>query len=112
MLVRWGLPAGDDAEEVFAQVRDCVLSVTEGFNATCFAYERAGSGKTYTMFGDDTRGDMYSSSATTPRPRALYATGADILAYVRASNDTCTCYVSFMQIHNESVYDLLRDRGG
>ena len=105
-------PPETTQEEVFAQVRDCVLSVTEGFNATCFAYGQTGSGKTYTMFGDDTRGDMYSSSTTTPRaagiiPRAV----RDILAYVRASNDTCTCYVSFMQIYNESVYDLLRDPG-
>ena len=58
VLVRWGLPAGTTQKEVFAQVRDCER--IEGFNATCFAYGQTGSGKTYTMFEDDTRGDMYS----------------------------------------------------
>ena len=105
-------PPETTQEEVFAQVRDCVLSVTEGFNATCFAYGQTGSGKTFTMFGDDRQGDMYSYSAssTTPPsagiiPRAV----RDILGYVRSSNETCTCYVSFMQIYNEQVFDLLRD---
>jgi kinesin family protein 3/17 len=96
--------------EVYAQVKDCVMSVTEGFNATCFAYGQTGSGKTFTMFGDDRNGDIYSSNDTVPDsagiiPRAV----RDVLSYARRKGETCTCFVSFMQIYNEQVFDLLKD---
>ena len=103
-------PPTTQQTEVYAMVKDCVMSVTEGFNATCFAYGQTGSGKTFTMFGDDRAGDIYSSNASVPAtagviPRAV----RDVLAYSRSKGDSCTCYVSFMQIYNEQVYDLLRD---
>ena len=103
-------PPTTQQAEVYAQVRDCVMSVTEGFNATCFAYGQTGSGKTFTMFGDERHGDIYSSNASVPEsagviPRAV----RDVLSYSRTKGEACTCYVSFMQIYNEQVFDLLRD---
>jgi hypothetical protein len=40
-------------EEVYATARPLVLSATDGYNATIFAYGHTGSGKTYTMTGEN-----------------------------------------------------------
>ena len=52
----------------------------------------------------------YTPVPTTQRPQALPRAVRDILRTC-ARPTTRACYVSFMQIYNESVYDLLRDPG-
>ncbi|KXZ45005.1 hypothetical protein GPECTOR_59g612 [Gonium pectorale] len=39
--------------EVYERVRDCVPLALDGYNSTIFAYGQTGTGKTYTMMGDD-----------------------------------------------------------
>ena len=97
-------------EEVYDKVRDCTTAVLNGFNSTLFAYGQTGSGKSYTMFGDEDdlskfkapkKGKIMSSSAGII-PRAIHEIFSSL------SKNTCI-YVSFMQIYNENIYDLLRD---
>nr|CCC46948.1 putative kinesin [Trypanosoma vivax Y486] len=80
--------------------RDAVRSALEGGSATIMAYGQKGTGKTYTMEGfgeDEGRGII---------PRAV----EDALAYAKNSlrnGVKCILRVSFMQIHNDTVSDLL-----
>eukprot|EP00949_MAST-11_sp_MAST-11-sp1_P001856 g1856.t1 len=95
---------------VYDAVGECAQSFVKGYNATCFAYGQTGSGKTFTMFGDDEDPTLYSSGASDSAgiiPRAV----RDVFTHMRKSKAKCTAYVSFLQIYNEKIFDLLRDPG-
>uniref|UniRef100_UPI003AAF1BC2 kinesin-like protein KIF2C n=1 Tax=Centroberyx gerrardi TaxID=166262 RepID=UPI003AAF1BC2 len=84
-----------------------VQSIFEGAMATCFAYGQTGSGKTHTMGGDFT--GKHQNNA-----KGIYALAAqDVFALLSqrryASLDLCP-YVSFFEIYNGKVYDLLNKK--
>uniref|UniRef100_A0AAX7UYB0 Kinesin-like protein n=1 Tax=Astatotilapia calliptera TaxID=8154 RepID=A0AAX7UYB0_ASTCA len=84
-----------------------VQSIFEGGMATCFAYGQTGSGKTHTMGGDFT-GKQQNSA------KGIYALAAqDVFAYLhhrRYANLDLSAYVSFFEIYNGKVYDLLHKK--
>uniref|UniRef100_A0A674P1H0 Kinesin-like protein n=1 Tax=Takifugu rubripes TaxID=31033 RepID=A0A674P1H0_TAKRU len=84
-----------------------VQSMFEGGMATCFAYGQTGSGKTHTMGGDFT-GKQQNSS------KGIYAFAAlevfALLNHRRFSNLDLSVYVSFFEIYNGKVYDLLNKK--
>ncbi|KAK1878910.1 Kinesin-like protein KIF2C [Dissostichus eleginoides] len=84
-----------------------VQSIFDGGMATCFAYGQTGSGKTHTMGGDFT-GKQQNSS------KGIYALAAqDVFAYMnhrRYANLDLSAYVSFFEIYNGKVYDLLNKK--
>uniref|UniRef100_A0A3Q2Q1E9 Kinesin-like protein n=1 Tax=Fundulus heteroclitus TaxID=8078 RepID=A0A3Q2Q1E9_FUNHE len=85
-----------------------VQSIFQGCMATCFAYGQTGSGKTHTMGGDFT-GKQQNSA------KGIYALAAqDVFTYLNhrryANLDLCV-YVSFFEIYNGKVYDLLNKKG-
>ncbi|KAI3374969.1 hypothetical protein L3Q82_021495, partial [Scortum barcoo] len=84
-----------------------VQSIFEGGMATCFAYGQTGSGKTHTMGGDFTGRQQNSS-------KGIYALAAqDVFAYLnhrRYNNLDLSAYVSFFEIYNGKVYDLLNKK--
>ncbi|XP_074103740.1 kinesin-like protein 98A isoform X2 [Cotesia typhae] len=87
-------------EEVFYDLgTDVIESAFAGYNACVFAYGQTGSGKTFTMMGSP------ESQGLIPRIcKTLFARMA-------AGKDTGASYrteVSFLEIHNERVRDLLR----
>lgn len=84
-------------------VAPLVTSVLQGFNATCFAYGMTGAGKTHTMFGD-----MYLPQAREPGvvPLALN----DLFAFAREKPGACKVRISYLEIYNEQVRDLLAAR--
>eukprot|EP00943_MAST-04B_sp_MAST-4B-sp1_P003506 g3506.t1 len=103
-------PPQTTQEDVYNMIKDCAQNCIDGFNSTCFAYGQTGSGKTYTMFGDDTAGDdIYSSGRVPPSAGLIPRVVHEIFAHVRRNRKKCTAVVSFMQIYNEQIYDLLRD---
>ncbi|XP_046870276.1 kinesin-like protein KIF2C isoform X2 [Hypomesus transpacificus] len=84
-----------------------VQTIFEGSMATCFAYGQTGSGKTHTM-GGDFSGKSQNSS------KGIYALAAqDVFTLLRqrkfSSLDLCP-YVSFFEIYNGKVYDLLNKK--
>ncbi|TKS79878.1 Kinesin-like protein KIF2C [Collichthys lucidus] len=84
-----------------------VQSVFEGGMATCFAYGQTGSGKTHTM-GGDFIGKQQNST------KGIYAFAAqDVFTYLnhrRYANLELSAYVSFFEIYNGKVYDLLNKK--
>ncbi|KAJ6640612.1 Kinesin-like protein KIF13A [Pseudolycoriella hygida] len=86
-------------EQVFDSVgRDILQNAFQGYNACIFAYGQTGSGKSYTMMGtQDNKGII---------PRLC-----DLLFYSIAQKQTpdlsYKVEVSYMEIYNEKVHDLL-----
>ena len=103
-------PPQTTQENVYNKIKDCAQNCIDGFNSTCFAYGQTGSGKTFTMFGDDTAGDdIYSSGRVPPSAGLIPRVVHELFAHIKRNRKTCTAVVSFMQIYNEQIYDLLRD---
>ncbi|RXM96617.1 StAR-related lipid transfer protein 9 [Acipenser ruthenus] len=86
--------------QVFQDLGTSVLSgAVKGYNVCLFAYGQTGSGKTYTMMGTPV------SLGLTPRIcEALFSRVDD---YPEGQN-SCRVEVSFLEIYNERVRDLLQ----
>jgi len=88
-------------------VGDIVKSVTnEGVNGTVFTYGQTSSGKTFTMRGDDRKN---SSSIG-----IIQMAAKEIFNSIRAETSTnpnceCSVRVSYTEIYNEELRDLLND---
>ncbi|XP_069013405.1 kinesin-like protein KIF2C isoform X1 [Embiotoca jacksoni] len=84
-----------------------VQSIFEGGMATCFAYGQTGSGKTHTMGGDFT-GKQQNSA------KGIYALAAqDVFSQLnhrKFAHLDLSVYVSFFEIYNGKVYDLLNKK--
>ncbi|DAZ93632.1 TPA: hypothetical protein N0F65_007966 [Lagenidium giganteum] len=83
-----------------------VRSTLDGINGTIFAYGQTSSGKTYTMQG--TGGLPYGR---VDKMGILQLAVEDIFAYIEQSTDRdFLLRVSYVEIYNEVVKDLLSDR--
>lgn len=89
-------------DHVVAPLIDEVLA---GYNCTVFAYGQTGTGKTYTMEGE--RSDYECSWQDDPKagivPRAL----DQLFETLSESSGTSQVAVSYMELYNEKLYDLL-----
>jgi kinesin family protein C2/C3 len=76
-----------------------MTSVLDGYNVCIFAYGQSGTGKTFTMNGNDELPGLV--------PRAM----ARLFAVIpeREPNYTHECFLSMIEIYNENIRDLLRD---
>ena len=102
-------------EDVYASVvEDPVRGVTQGYNATVFAYGQTGTGKTYTMFGEGFTAADEAAPAGAAGPDngrgMIQRAAADLFSYVEQKereglqmNVTC----SYLEIYNERIHDLL-----
>ena len=82
-----------------------VNEVMDGFNCTIFAYGQTGTGKTYTMEGgprDSTDGRKLSAEAGVI-PRSI----KQIFDTIETKNLDSTVKVSFLELYNEELTDLL-----
>ncbi|RVE68157.1 hypothetical protein OJAV_G00088960 [Oryzias javanicus] len=89
-------------EEVYQRTaHPLVQHMFRGGNATCFAYGQTGAGKTHTMLG--------SSSAT---PGLYILAVQDIFAHLTTARlyPHLLVYVSFFEIYNGQLFDLLDHR--
>eukprot|EP00899_Mesostigma_viride_P011692 jgi/Mesvir1/20523/Mv25338-RA.1 len=80
---------------------DVIDAVLEGYNGTIFAYGQTGSGKTYTMGGD---AGAYAQRGIIPRAISHVFREIDM-----QSNREIKVQVSYLEIYNEVMYDLLAD---
>ncbi|XP_073987839.1 chromosome-associated kinesin KIF4-like [Rhodnius prolixus] len=83
-------------------VKNLIENLFKGYNVTILAYGQTGSGKTYTM------GTNYSGTGEMGViPRAVY----DIFEIIKTSvQNTFKVTVSFVELYNESLYDLLTNK--
>jgi kinesin family protein 6/9 len=79
-----------------------IKNVLAGYNSTIFAFGQTGSGKTFTITGGPER---YEDRGIIPRSISqLFKTMKDAV-----DGTTYSCYVSYLEIYNQSGYDLLTD---
>lgn len=87
--------------------RPLVETIFEGGKATCFAYGQTGSGKTHTMGGD-------FSGRTQNASKGIYAFASQdvflLLNQPRYRNQNLEVYVTFFEIYNGKVFDLLNKK--
>ncbi|KAM9324617.1 kinesin-like protein KIF2C [Gastrophryne carolinensis] len=87
--------------------RPLVQSIFEGGKATCFAYGQTGSGKTHTMGGDF----MGKNQNVT---KGIYAFASRdvflLLSQPRYNDMDLEVYVTFFEIYNGKVFDLLNKK--
>ncbi|KAJ8667967.1 hypothetical protein QAD02_009630 [Eretmocerus hayati] len=81
--------------------KDLITSLLEGYNCSVFAYGATGAGKTHTMLGKE--GD----------PGITYRTMAELFAQIELQRDSrdFNFGVSYLEIYNENVQDLLHKVG-
>ncbi|OWZ22152.1 Kinesin [Phytophthora megakarya] len=98
--------AASDSRAIYECVgRRIVHSTLGGINGTVFAYGQTSSGKTFTMQGDS---DMPFSESTNSHPGILQLAVEDIFNYIENCEDRdFLLRVSFLEIYNEVVKDLL-----
>ncbi|XP_024082800.1 kinesin-like protein KIF13A isoform X2 [Cimex lectularius] len=77
---------------------DILDNAFQGYNACIFAYGQTGSGKSYTMMGN------HESKGIIPR---LCDSLFDRIAKCQSSEQSYKVEVSYMEIYNEKVHDLL-----
>ncbi|KAK2543352.1 kinesin-like protein KIF2C isoform X1 [Columba livia] len=87
--------------------RPLVETIFEGGKATCFAYGQTGSGKTHTMGGD------FSGRAQNAS-KGIYAFASQdvflLLNQPKYRNQNLEVYVTFFEIYNGKVFDLLNKK--
>ncbi|KAL7546517.1 hypothetical protein ACHAWF_009845 [Thalassiosira exigua] len=77
-----------------------------GYNSTIFAYGQTGSGKTFTITGGPER---YEDRGLIPRSIAhLFKS----MKSEEGKGVSYSCFVSYLEIYNQSGYDLLAERRG
>ncbi|KAI3646725.1 hypothetical protein MP228_009653 [Amoeboaphelidium protococcarum] len=93
----------------FDQVSYLVNDVLNGYNATVFAYGQTGSGKSHTMMGNlsGNRDNERSQLGVVPRFINLIF---DQMEQLKTSQ--FIIYVTYLEIFNEQIIDLLNDESG
>ena len=89
-------------EDVFEEVvATKVMQVLAGVNCTVFAYGQTGSGKTFTVSG----GDSFQDRGLIPRTVALVY--SELARRRKFKPFVSKCQISFTEVYNEVIYDLL-----
>ncbi|XP_057573990.1 chromosome-associated kinesin KIF4A isoform X2 [Hippopotamus amphibius kiboko] len=95
---------GEPQEEVFSTaVAPLIKGVFKGYNATVLAYGQTGSGKTYSMGGAYTAEQEHEPTVGVI-PRVIQLLFKEI---ERKSDFEFTLKVSYLEIYNEEILDLL-----
>lgn len=81
----------------------------QGYNGCIFAYGQTGSGKTYTIMGPSTKNELQSDQSPEAGllPRVISYLFEEIQKREAQENVHYSCFVSFMEIYNEKIKDLL-----
>ena len=79
--------------------KDLINPLLEGCNCTVFAYGATGSGKTHTIIGNERE------------PGVIYLTVMELFKKIKSTNDL-EISISYLEIYNEHVYDLLAPTTG
>jgi len=117
-------PTQDDAYDIIA--RDATADVVAGLSHTILAYGQTGSGKSHTIFGPESFWSQFDGCSTPAAAKSgivsseecsdagggLVGRAVSQLFRFVAAADAGDCFrvlVSFFEIYNENVHDLLGD---
>ncbi|XP_077169666.1 kinesin-like protein KIF18B isoform X2 [Paroedura picta] len=93
---------GATQAEVFENTTQEILDgVLNGYNCSVFAYGATGAGKTHTMLGSE------------DDPGIMYRTMAKLYKQIEArkGEKTCEVLISYQEVYNEQIHDLLEPKG-
>ncbi|KAJ1438604.1 P-loop containing nucleoside triphosphate hydrolase protein [Ochromonadaceae sp. CCMP2298] len=98
-------------EEVFEKVKPLLIDVLTGRNSCIFAYGQTSAGKSYTMIGPNGGQDLFRRS---PSEWGILPRASEfLLGYLNEKSQegglSYAVKASFLQIYNETLYDLLKD---
>ena len=106
----------DGQKEIFAVAEPLIDRFLEGYNVTILAYGQTSSGKSYTMgtsAGDEVDYEgLVSGRSPDPQMGIIPRAVARIFSAMRQNKSSSTQYsakVSFIEIYNEDLIDLLGD---
>ncbi|XP_053115957.1 kinesin-like protein KIF18B isoform X2 [Hemicordylus capensis] len=88
--------------EVFENTTKGILDgVLNGYNCSVFAYGATGAGKTHTMLGSE------------KDPGIMYLTMKELYKQIEARKEEkhCEVFISYQEVYNEQIYDLLEPKG-
>ncbi|KAG8139859.1 hypothetical protein E2320_002602 [Naja naja] len=88
--------------EVFENTTKEILNgVLSGHNCSVFAYGATGAGKTYTMLGSE------------KEPGIMYLTMKELYKKIEVKKEEkfCEVFISYQEVYNEQIYDLLEPKG-
>eukprot|EP01048_Picozoa_sp_COSAG05_P012751 COSAG05_NODE_1303_length_5240_cov_2.158335_2_plen_448_part_00 len=97
-------------DEVFDWVIPAIDCCFEGYNGSIMAYGQTGSGKTYTM-GTSSTALMNDPEQHGIVPRAFARIAAEIQRRTQDNEAEIELRMSFVEVHDDSVKDLLADPG-
>jgi len=109
MFFDWVFSPSDTNERIFSHLLPVMKKSLEGINTCVIAYGQTSSGKTHTM-----RGSIQDALETAPKKQKLFPDIGIIpkyLQYIFEHREGHTFTVSFIEIYNENIYDLLGDPG-
>ncbi|XP_067655410.1 kinesin-like protein KIF18A [Haliotis asinina] len=94
-------PCATNAEVYKHTTKGILDGLLEGYNCSVFAYGATGAGKTHTMLGSETH------------PGVMYHTMIDLYERIANLKDekTCDVAISYLEVYNEQIQDLLLPRG-
>ena len=124
--------------DIFEFIKPIITSTLNGINSTILVYGQTGSGKTYTMFGEDwtfnNNLDIKNNNINNNNYRNILSDQFNFLIepdfivdpfsesngiipriiielfkFLESSNDNIKISVSYIQVYNEKIYDLLID---
>ena len=93
-------------------IKPLLHSVLEGFAATCFAYGQTGSGKTYSLVGPESSTDKLDQRSSEHDGLLSRAVKFLFSEMKRREGVEHLVEVSYCEIYNEQVRDLLREGAG
>ena len=79
-----------------------------GFDVSVFAYGATGAGKTHTMFGNLRADEAAESAESGIVPNAVIDLFTNIKSMRCDPGEIYSVYVTFIEVYNEQVYDLLQ----
>ncbi|KAI5189986.1 hypothetical protein NECID01_0781 [Nematocida sp. AWRm77] len=103
----WVFSETETNREVFSHVAPSFEQALAGINTCVIAYGQTASGKTYTM-----RGKINEEHRKGPKKTKVFAEPGIIplgLEYLLGRKTTHVFAISFIEVYNENVYDLLGD---
>lgn len=112
-------PPSSKQEDVVNNILPLIDNFIQGYNCTLFAYGQTGSGKTYSMFGKNLEQIFLKGKSFKSLPYEYWGIIPRSIEYIfesldelSTSSDTFnySLYLSFLQIYNDGIYDLLQDK--